>query len=265
MFKDCSSSINNLEEGVDVESNLRDSDKRDKKLSEEGVSDPKIKEIDTELEKRELEQQNNQLAGDNKNDFRRIIKLEPENEDDGLEDSEPTNAIDDILSEGEKSIINNTSESSEKKDEVTEKEIQDVKELDSQIRENNNLIRKLEEKVESISEDMNDLIGLYEIVSGQMNPFVGLSKVTKKRLDVLENFDKEIDSLKTRLDNLESLIGKIDLNEDDFNDFTSVEDIDGIIERALEFVLERRKMDETIERAVESIKMGALSSNNMGG
>ena len=78
-----------------------------------------------------------------------------------------------------------------------------TKELDAQIKENNNLIRKLEEKVASISEDMNDLIGLYEIVSGQMNPFVGLSKVTKKRLDVLENFDKEMESLKTRLDSIE--------------------------------------------------------------
>ncbi|UCD13091.1 MAG: hypothetical protein JSW60_05900 [Thermoplasmatales archaeon] len=266
LFKDYNSSINNLEEGVDVESSLGDSGKKDKKLAQERASDSdsKIKEIDAELEKKERDQQNNQLTDDSKNNIRRIIKLEPESEDEDLEDSEPTNATDDILSEEEKSI-ENTSESSEKKDKTTEKEIQDRKDLDSRIKENNDLIRELGEKVGSISEDMNDLIGLYEIVSGQMNPFVGLSKVTKKRLDVLENFDKEIDSLKTRLDNLESLVGKIDLNEDNFKDFTEVEDIEGVIEGALEFVLERRKLDEIVERAIESVKMGTLSSNNMGG
>ncbi|MCK5111931.1 MAG: hypothetical protein KAQ84_00165 [Thermoplasmatales archaeon] len=266
MVKGYSSSINNLEEGVNIESNLGDSDKRDKKLQEEGVpdSDSKIKEIDTELEKKERERQNNQLTADSKNDIRRIIKLEPENENEGLEDSEDKNAIDEIVFEDDKSE-DNISDSSEKRDINPEKEIHDMKELDSQIKENNDLIRKLEEKVGSISEDMNDLIGLYEIVSGQMNPFVGLSKVTKKRLDVLENFGKEIVTLRNRLDNLEPLVGKIDLSKDSFEDFSPVEDIDDVIGRALEFVLERRKIDEIIERAIESIKMGALSSNNMGG
>jgi len=47
-------------------------------------------------------------------------------------------------------------------------------------------------------------VSLYEIVSEQMNPFVGLSKVTKKRIDALENFTNEIDTLKDRTAELES-------------------------------------------------------------
>jgi archaellum component FlaC len=58
-------------------------------------------------------------------------------------------------------------------------------------------------KVDSLSKDLDDLVSLYEIVSEQMNPFVGLSKVTKKRIDALENFTKEIEDLKSRLDIIE--------------------------------------------------------------
>ena len=209
------------------------------------------------------EQEKDLSANKGTDDFRNIIKLEPENEDENLDDSESMNGIDDILPK-EETPIDKVSEPSEKQGELTEKDIQDIKELDSRIKENNNAIKKLEEKLGSISDDMNDLIGLYEIVSGQMNPFVGLSKVTKKRLDVLENFDKEIDSLRTRLDKMESLVGKIDLNEDNSKDFTSVDDIDSLIERAIDSVLERRKIDEIIERAIESIKIGATPSIDMG-
>ena len=41
-----------------------------------------------------------------------------------------------------------------------------------------------------------------------MNPFVGLSKVTKKRIDALENFTKEIEDLKDRTGELESFAVK---------------------------------------------------------
>jgi hypothetical protein len=41
-----------------------------------------------------------------------------------------------------------------------------------------------------------------------MNPFVGLSKVTKKRLDALENFTKEVEGVKTRIGELESVLEK---------------------------------------------------------
>ena len=41
-----------------------------------------------------------------------------------------------------------------------------------------------------------------------MNPFVGLSKVTKKRLDALENFTKEVESLKEHVGDLEATAEK---------------------------------------------------------
>ena len=41
-----------------------------------------------------------------------------------------------------------------------------------------------------------------------MNPFVGLSKVTKKRLDALENFTKEVESLKEHVGGLEATVEK---------------------------------------------------------
>ena len=41
-----------------------------------------------------------------------------------------------------------------------------------------------------------------------MNPFVGLSKVTKKRLDSLENFTKEVETIKEHVSDLESTVEK---------------------------------------------------------
>lgn len=37
-----------------------------------------------------------------------------------------------------------------------------------------------------------------------MNPFVGLSRVTKKRIDALENYSKEIEALKNKMMQMES-------------------------------------------------------------
>ena len=41
-----------------------------------------------------------------------------------------------------------------------------------------------------------------------MNPFVGLSKVTKKRIDALENFTQEIEEIKNRMEDVESVVEK---------------------------------------------------------
>jgi len=60
------------------------------------------------------------------------------------------------------------------------------------------------EKFDNLTKDLDDLVSLYEIVSEQMNPFVGLSKVTKKRIDALENYTREIELIKDRVGNLES-------------------------------------------------------------
>jgi len=82
--------------------------------------------------------------------------------------------------------------------------LQSIKDFDFQIKKNQEEIGGLNQKLEAIFKDLDDLVSLYEIVSEQMNPFVGLSKVTKKRIDALENFTNEIDTLKERTAELES-------------------------------------------------------------
>ena len=90
--------------------------------------------------------------------------------------------------------------------------LQNMKDFDFQIKKNQEDITNLVEKVENLSKDLDDLVSLYEIVSEQMNPFVGLSKVTKKRLDALENFTKEVDAVKIRLGDLENTLEKTGMN-----------------------------------------------------
>ena len=82
--------------------------------------------------------------------------------------------------------------------------LQSIKDFDFQIKKNQEEIGGLSQKLEAVFKDLDDLVSLYEIVSEQMNPFVGLSKVTKKRIDALENFTNEIDTLKERTAELES-------------------------------------------------------------
>jgi len=82
--------------------------------------------------------------------------------------------------------------------------LQSIKDFDFQIKKNQEEIGGLNQKLEAVFKDLDDLVSLYEIVSEQMNPFVGLSKVTKKRIDALENFTNEIDTLKERTAELES-------------------------------------------------------------
>jgi predicted RNase H-like nuclease (RuvC/YqgF family) len=90
--------------------------------------------------------------------------------------------------------------------------LQNMKDFDFQIKKNQEDLTNLNEKVENLSKDLDDLVSLYEIVSEQMNPFVGLSKVTKKRIDALENFTKEVENVKTRITDLESQIEKNNVN-----------------------------------------------------
>ncbi len=92
--------------------------------------------------------------------------------------------------------------------------LQNMKDFDFQIKKNQEDLTNLNEKVENLSKDLDDLVSLYEIVSEQMNPFVGLSKVTKKRIDALENFTKEVENVKTRITDLESTIDKGYMNSE---------------------------------------------------
>ena len=86
--------------------------------------------------------------------------------------------------------------------------LQSIKDFDFQIKKNQEDIGKMVEKLDGLTKDLDDLVSLYEIVSEQMNPFVGLSKVTKKRIDALENFTKEIEDIKTRMGDVESVVEK---------------------------------------------------------
>ncbi len=86
--------------------------------------------------------------------------------------------------------------------------LQTIKDFDFQIKKNQENVNKAVEKIDGLTKDLDDLVSLYEIVSEQMNPFVGLSKVTKKRIDALENFTREIDDVKTRMGDLESEMEK---------------------------------------------------------
>lgn len=86
--------------------------------------------------------------------------------------------------------------------------LQTIKDFDFQIKKNQENVNKAVEKIDGLTKDLDDLVSLYEIVSEQMNPFVGLSKVTKKRIDALENFTREMEDVKTRMGDLESEMEK---------------------------------------------------------
>lgn len=87
--------------------------------------------------------------------------------------------------------------------------LRSIKDFDFLIKKNQEDVNKLTEQVNGLTNDLDDLVSLYEIVSEQMNPFVGLSKVTKKRLDALENFTKEVEDVKTKIGDLESEMEKV--------------------------------------------------------
>lgn len=96
--------------------------------------------------------------------------------------------------------------------------LQSIKDFDFQIKKNQEEITAVNNKLDAVSKDLDDLVSLYEIVSEQMNPFVGLSKVTKKRLDALENFTREVDELKDRMGDIESFAVRAGADLKNMND-----------------------------------------------
>jgi len=142
--------------------------------------------------------------------------------------------------------------------------LQSIKDFDFLIKKNSEEITSLNKKIDSITKDLDDLVSLYEIVSEQMNPFVGLSKVTKKRLDTLENFSEEIESLKTRIGDIEIFVEKngtgfkpikLQENEDNIPDLSN-QDLDKIIENSLSNENIDQKIDEVIEEFIKNLKNG---------
>lgn len=137
----------------------------------------------------------------NADDLRKVIKVDSQdNSDKEAEPKKDEQGLDDLEAP--------TRDGLEQKRAI----LQSIKDFDFQIKKNAEDITSIHKKLESVSKDLDDLVSLYEIVSEQMNPFVGLSKVTKKRIDALENFTKEIDDLKERMGEIESFTEKAGLD-----------------------------------------------------
>jgi len=201
--------------------------------------------------------------------IRKVIKLgsteEKPKEDSKLADLGDIVPTEDQAKAGSGSSDSNTRENLEQKRAI----LQSIKDFDFQIKKNQEDINGINQKLESLSKDLDDLVSLYEIVSEQMNPFVGLSKVTKKRLDALENFTKEIDTLKTRVGDLESFAERTGIKIEDFkalktdqitmpsnnvtNDLSDV-DLDKILERSLKELSGEEEIDKVINEFIESLK-----------
>ena len=149
--------------------------------------------------------------------------------------------------------------------------LQSIKDFDFQIKKNSEEITTINKKIEGIVKDLDDLVSLYEIVSEQMNPFVGLSKVTKKRIEALENFTKEVEDLKNRMNDVEAFAenagagiknlqesGARKLAESD-KDTTEKhekepENIDLIIEKMLSDISLDAQIDNMINEFIENLK-----------
>ena len=149
--------------------------------------------------------------------------------------------------------------------------LQNIKDFDFQIKKNQEGVTNLNEKLDAATRDLDDLVSLYEIVSEQMNPFVGLSKVTKKRIDALENFTREVETLNTRMGDLESFAERAGVNlrgnqeqtpmlaDDEYNKNVPENisegniDLDSIVEESLNELTADEKVDLIIDEFIESL------------
>jgi len=149
--------------------------------------------------------------------------------------------------------------------------LQSIKDFDFQIKKNQEEITTINNRIEGVLKDLDDLVSLYEIVSEQMNPFVGLSKVTKKRIDALENFTREMDEIKERIGDLESFaeraggdfaeikalrkIGEYCRDDTVSRQLESlaIEDLDEIIEKSFTELNIEQKIDLAIDEYIENL------------
>lgn len=208
----------------------------------------------------------NEETKENTDSLRKVIKLEPS-------EKNPTG-------QQEKNEDSNQGEQISFDEETTGREaleqkraiLQSIKDFDFQIKKNQEELTLLNNRVDSVLKDLDDLVSLYEIVSEQMNPFVGLSKVTKKRIDALENFTREVGEIKERMGDLESFAERTGSNfaeikalrrktstdkKDDMNKELgdlSAEDLDVIIEKSFGEINADRKIDVAIDEFIENIK-----------
>jgi len=197
--------------------------------------------------------------------LRKVIKLSPEAAE--TEEQKPETQ-DEALKEGDS--LDEEGSTSRETLEQKRALLQNIKDFDFQIKKNQQDIDGITNKLGSLSKDLDDLVSLYEIVSEQMNPFVGLSKVTKKRLDALENFTKEMDLLNVRLGDLESFAvqagAKLERHGQEqtmpitkMSGELSDNDLDTIIEQSLMALSVDQKIDVAIDEFIESLKGGNVN------
>ena len=253
-----------------------------------GLKKGKTEEKPTEAETTATNEQTGQEGREtqpteDKDSIRRIIKFNQDEKSEGEKDEQKAEETAETKTEEstkEKSIPENESKgetsatTAPSQGEALEQQralMQSIKDFDYQIKKNNEEIKNLKEQIETISKDLDDLVSLYEIVSEQMNPFVGLSKVTKQRLEALENFTKDIQELRTRIEELEISIGKMPPQSSEKkteesapsptesqtatpkeNIATDV-NLDNAVERAIEALAFEEKLDEVIDNFLNEI------------
>jgi len=249
------------------------SDNNEELKTEEVEEDEPTTEQKTEKPepKQEEEQKDKQEPKKNVDELRKVIKVNNDDESDKKTEENTEDA----------DLESNTRENLEQKRAI----LQNIKDFDFQIKKNQEEITGINKKLDSVSKDLDDLVSLYEIVSEQMNPFVGLSKVTKKRIDALENFTKEIDDLKNRMGDIESFAVKAgadlqtyrenrqdsDKDEDPIdekieqkmqqqkptqkpiNNNLDQDDLDYIIEKSLNTLSIDKQIDITIDEFIENL------------
>lgn len=191
-------------------------------------------------------------------ELRKVIKIGEQNKINNIQNSEKELDYKKIPT-GETDLDLTSRDTLEQKRAI----LQSIKDFDFLIKKNSEEITSLNKKIESITKDLDDLVSLYEIVSEQMNPFVGLSKVTKKRLDTLENFNEEIENIKSRIGDIEIFFEKNGRGfetvkekgiEDNIQDLSS-EDLDRIIENSFSNENIDKKIDEVIEEFIKNLKI----------
>ena len=197
-------------------------DTEEEKVTASPISEEEKPETAEETPSKTDEKEDEKPAEDEKKDvesLRKVIKVdqteekkdEEPAEDDNKEEKKPTEPVKEDKAPSDKGGSAGGDEAAETdpssgRESLEQKRaiLQNIKDFDFQIKKNQEELSSVNKKIGGMSKDLDDLVSLYEIVSEQMNPFVGLSKVTKKRLDALENFTREIDGLKERMGEMES-------------------------------------------------------------
>ena len=266
--------------GVDIKLKLGKDESAD---NDEASSDNKVSET-----KNVNSTNNTEEKKEDTENLRKIIKLGSTKEDPGDEEKTEEDTNQETKEKDEegtkKNAENDTkveqtvpesedreqSEEKRSRDELEQRRsiMQNIKDFDFQIKKNQQDIAGLTEKISTLSKDLDDLVSLYEIVSEQMNPFVGLSKVTKKRLDSLENFMRDMDEMKTRIGDIESALEKNSYMLDHIGEGIgeqsskvgkkeeelSNDDIDEILEASLSALLADQELDNVIDEFINNLK-----------